>query len=104
MEAGEKFFEVVHALKKETQTKSTLELALQTTASQIGTLKAEDAEDWFTVSDISADAKGEALATFTVAEDSYKILLSNEAKCPRCWKQKSKDENTLCTRCAGVIG
>ncbi len=103
-EAREKFFEVVDALKKEKKIKSTLELALQTTASQIGTLKAEDAEDWFTVSDISADAKGEALATFTVAEDSYKILLSNEAKCPRCWKQKSKDENTLCTRCAGVIG
>ncbi len=103
-EAREKFFEVVDALKKEKKIKSTLELALQTTASQIGTLKAEDAEDWFTVSDISADAKGEALATFTVAEDSYKILLSNEAKCPRCWKQKSTDENTLCTRCAAVIG
>ncbi len=103
-EAREKFFEVVDALKKEKKIKSTLELALQTNASQIATLKAEDAEDWFTVSSIGTDMSGENLGTFSVADDSYTILLSNEAKCPRCWKQKSKDESTLCHRCAEVIG
>lgn len=102
-EAREKFFEAIDALKKEKKIKSTLELTIQTTSTKIDTLEAVDAEDWFTVSSIVKKAEGEAIASFTVADDSYKIYLGTEAKCPRCWKLNSKDEECLCARCAKVI-
>ena len=103
-EAREQFFETVDALKKDKRIKSTLEITLQTTSSKITTVEKVDAEDWFTVSSIETEAKGEELASFTVAGENYKILASNEAKCPRCWKQKSRDEESLCERCSEVIG
>jgi len=102
-EAREKFFEAIDALKKEKKIKSTLELTIQTTSTKIDTLEAVDAEDWFTVSSIVKKAEGEAIASFTVADDSYKIYLGTNAKCPRCWKLNSKNEESLCVRCAKVI-
>jgi len=72
-------------------------------AEKIASLDKVDAEDWFSVSNIQADISGEELGSFSVENDSYKILLSNQAKCPRCWKQKSTDEESLCERCAEVI-
>jgi len=102
-EAREQFFEVVDALKKEKKIKSTLELDLQTTAEKLNLLEKVDAEDWFTVSSIGADNTSEEIGSFTVADDTYKILLATSAKCPRCWKQNSEGEETLCSRCAEVI-
>jgi len=102
-EAREQFFEVVDALKKEKKIKSTLELDLQTSAQKITTLEKTDAEDWFTVSSIGADNTNEEIGSFTVAGDAYKILLATSAKCPRCWKQNSENEESLCDRCAEVI-
>lgn len=104
MEAREKFFEIVDGLKKEKKIKSTLELAIKTDSSKIKTLDPTDAEDWFTVSEISQDVEGETIATFEVDGDSFTIVLSTKAKCPRCWKQNSVSENTLCERCAKVVG
>ncbi len=101
-EAREKFFEVVDALKKEKKIKSTLEIDLQTTSTKINALQGVDAIDWFTVSDIS-DTEGDVLGSFSVGDDSYKILVGKQAKCPRCWKQTSVNEESLCARCAEVI-
>ncbi len=103
-EAREQFFEVVDVLKKDKKIKSTLELSLQTSNEKISSLDTVDAEDWFTVSQIATNAEGEKLASFEVAGDSYQIVLNSSAKCPRCWKQKSTDETSLCERCAEVIG
>ncbi len=104
MEAREKFFEIVDGLKKDKKIKATLELAIQTDAAKIGALDPMDAEDWFTVSEVSADVPGEEIAAFEVDGDRFLIKRSTMAKCPRCWKQKSADETQLCQRCAKVIG
>ncbi|HIP59890.1 MAG TPA: isoleucine--tRNA ligase, partial [Campylobacterales bacterium] len=104
MEAREKFFEAVDILKKDKKIKATLELVIQTNSETISKLERVDAEDWFTVSKvISHDEDGE-LASFKVGEDKFKILLGTRAKCPRCWKHRSKDEETLCERCNEVLG
>jgi isoleucyl-tRNA synthetase len=103
-EAREKFFEIVDGLKKEKKIKSTLELAIWTDSKKIAELDPTDAEDWFTVSDIGDSVSGEKLDTFSVEGDTFTIMLSDKQKCPRCWKQKSDSEDTLCERCSKVIG
>ena len=104
MEAREKFFEAVDILKKDKKIKATLELVIQTDSEIIKKLESVDREDWFTVSKvISCEENGE-LASFEVNEDKFKILLGNKAKCPRCWKYRSKDEESLCERCRKVLG
>lgn len=104
VEAREKFFEIVDNLKKEKRIKSTLELALKTDASRVTALDPTDAEDWFTVSGAGKEASGQKVGTFEVEGDHFEILLSDKAKCPRCWKLNSTHEGTLCPRCAKVVG
>ena len=101
-EAREQFFEVIDALKKEKKIKSTLELALSTKSDKIKALSPTDAEDWFTVSEIGV-LEGESLGSFQVAEETFTIILSPKAKCPRCWKEKSSDDESLCERCTKVL-
>ena len=102
-EAREKFFEIVDNLKKDKKIKSTLEIVIQTTSKNIAKLQRVDQEDWFTVSKVISHDDEEELATFEVADDKFKVLLASKAKCPRCWKQRSKDEESLCERCSGVV-
>ncbi|MCH9813566.1 MAG: isoleucine--tRNA ligase [Epsilonproteobacteria bacterium] len=103
MEAREKFFEIVDGLKKEKKIKATLELSIQTDSAVVAALDNTDAEDWFTVSEVSDLTEQEAIATFDVTGSVFKIALANKAKCPRCWKLNSKDEETLCQRCDEVL-
>jgi isoleucyl-tRNA synthetase len=104
IEAREKFFEAVDMLKKDKKIKATLEIVIQTTSKTIADLERVDAEDWFTVSKVISKDEDGALATFEVEGDKFKILLGSKAKCPRCWKLRSKDEETLCERCSEVLG
>ena len=104
MEAREKFFEIVDGLKKEKKIKATLELAVKTDSEKIKKLDPTDAEDWFTVSGVSPHEEGDAIATFEVEGDNFTIVRSSKVKCPRCWKQNSAAEDTLCERCAKVVG
>jgi len=99
VEAREKFFEIVDALKKEKIIKSTLELVLQTTSAKIAALEKVDAEDWFTVSKVIEHNEEGEMGVFEVAGDQFKILKATKCKCPRCWKYKSKSEEELCHRC-----
>ncbi len=103
IEAREKFFEIIDSLKKDKKIKSTLELCIKTDSKTIKELDPTDAEDWFTISSISSDEKGEEIASFKINDDEFKILLSPKAKCPRCWKQKSDDLDKLCDRCKKVV-
>ncbi len=103
IEARERFFEIVDILKKEQKIKSTLELVLQTTSSEIAKLTKTDAEDWFTVSKVIAHDEDSEIGSFIVGNDNFKILYSSKAKCPRCWKYKASDENKLCKRCQKVM-
>ncbi len=104
IEAREKFFEAVDILKKDKKIKATLELVIQTNSTTLQKLERVDAEDWFTVSKVISHEEDGELANFKVGEDNFKILLGTRAKCPRCWKYRSKDEETLCERCHGVLG
>ncbi len=103
IKAREKFFEIIDNLKKDKKIKSTLELNIKTDSYAIKKLDPTDAEDWFTVSSIGDDENGIKLASFTIDEDRFSILLSEKAKCPRCWKQKSRNENKLCDRCESAL-
>jgi isoleucyl-tRNA synthetase len=103
IEAREKFFEIVDTLKKDKKIKSTLELVVQTTSLNFSKLTKTDAEDWLTVSKvISHDEEGE-LALFEVEGDKFKILKSKKAKCPRCWKHRSANTETVCQRCKEAL-
>lgn len=99
VEAREKFFEIVDALKKEKVIKSTLELVLQTHSSKIASLEKVDAEDWFTVSKVLEHDEASEIGVFEVAGDTFKILKAAKCKCPRCWKYRAKSEEELCHRC-----
>ncbi len=103
-EARENFFEIVDNLKKDKKIKSTLELEIATNSKEFDNLSESDREDWFTISNLTNSSDGKELAVFSVGDDEFKVILSNKAKCPRCWKQKSDKEDSLCARCSEVIG
>lgn len=103
VEAREKFFEIVDALKKEKIIKSTLELVLQTASSKIIALDKVDAEDWFTVSKVIEHEEQGELGVFEVAGDRFKIFKASKCKCPRCWKYRAKSEEELCHRCSEAL-
>ncbi len=103
IKSREKFFEIVDRLKKEKVIKTTLELVIQTKSEAVHSLDSEDKEDWFMVSKVIHHDEENELDSFEVDGVSFKILKAAKAKCPRCWKQRSKDENSLCKRCQEVI-
>jgi len=102
-EAREKFFEIVDGLKKEKIIKSTLELVLVTDSKKVLELDETDMEDWFTCSGVKKSLNSKEFGNFKVENDSFKIVLANEHKCPRCWKFKAKEEDGLCHRCSEVV-
>lgn len=55
------------------------------------------------VSEIKSLDKDEGLASFSVGTHEFKILKAALHKCPRCWKFKAKDEDSLCPRCLKVM-
>jgi isoleucyl-tRNA synthetase len=101
--AREKFYEIVDTLKKEKILKSTLELTIATGSNIISKMDKTSAEDWFIVSDISNNEVVQELGKFEVDGDIFVIQKATKAKCPRCWKYHSKDEESTCDRCAKVV-
>ena len=70
---------------------------------ELDNLTSTEAEDWFVVSKIIHHKEDEVLATFSVGDDSFEVYKASKAKCPRCWKYRSKDEESLCARCNEVV-
>ena len=101
--AREKFFEIVDGLKKEKIIKNTLELVIITESDKIAKMDKTAAEDWFVVSGISHTEIVEELGKFEVDGDIFVIQKATKAKCPRCWKYQSKDEESTCERCSKVV-
>lgn len=101
--AREKFFEIIDNLKKEKLIKSTLELNLETNSNVFLGLEKQESSDWFLVSDVSKLSQSESLGEFEAQGSKFKITRSQSAKCPRCWKFQSKDEQSLCQRCQKVM-
>lgn len=101
--AREKFFEIVDGLKKEKIIKNTLELVIITESKKIAEMDKTAAEDWFVVSGISHSEVTDELGKFEVDGNIFVIQKANDAKCPRCWKYQSKDEESTCKRCSKVL-
>ncbi len=102
--AREAFAEAIDALKKEKLIKSTMELEIAGAVEYFTIRDQKDLEDWFVVSAVSSQSKGEQIATFEVEGKSFGIHKATAHKCPRCWRFVSEAEETICARCAKVIG
>ena len=104
LKARDAFFEIVDGLKKEKIIKSTLEVEISTGSAILLAMDATEAEDWFVVSSLNNnDVAGEELGHFTVNGDEFVVIKATKAKCPRCWKFQSANEECLCERCAKVV-
>ncbi|MRI82879.1 MAG: isoleucine--tRNA ligase [Nitratiruptor sp.] len=103
VEARNRFNEIVDELKKQKVVRSSLELVLETKASQVLDLPPQDREDWFIVSGVESHFDTEELGAFQVEGESFSIKRSPHHKCPRCWKYKAQGAEELCQRCAKVI-
>lgn len=103
-EARDKFSVIVDAMKKEKKLKDTLELVVYAQSESIQSLKRNDAEDWFQVSKVIFHDEENAVGSFEVEGDLFKIFKADKAKCPRCWKFRASSEECLCERCAEVMG
>jgi isoleucyl-tRNA synthetase len=103
LQTKEKFNEAIENLKKDKIIKSTLELVIYSQSKELDKLTSTEAEDWFVVSKIIHHKEDEVLATFSVGDDNFEVYKASKAKCPRCWKYKSKDEESLCARCNEVV-
>lgn len=62
-----------------------------------------EAEDWFVVSGVIEGETSEELGRFSVDGDTFIIAKATKAKCPRCWKYQSDNEDTTCQRCSKVL-
>lgn len=108
-QAREKFFEIIDPLKKDKKINSTLELELYTNSKHILSLNEVDMQDWFTISKVDSlkniENLNEAkiLGEFCIEDESFKILLSNKHKCPRCWKYQASEKELTCKRCEEVL-
>ncbi len=103
LEAKEKFNESIETLKKEKTIKSTLELVIYSQSNEIDQLTSTEREDWFVVSKVIHHSEDDVVASFMVGDDKFEVYMANKAKCPRCWKFRAKDEESLCQRCDSVV-
>ncbi len=103
LQARDSFSEIVDRLKKEKIIKSTLELEIIGDISKFPIKNRQDLEDWFVVSRVDTTTSNRELAQFTIDSSNYIISLVDKNKCPRCWRYKSEEENTLCDRCQKVV-
>ncbi|NLY03818.1 MAG: isoleucine--tRNA ligase [Campylobacter sp.] len=103
MSSREKFFESIDALKKEKIIKSTLELVLETTSTEILSHDMDEIMDWFMVSDVRSVSDSESLAEFIVDDELFRLVRTDRFKCPRCWSYQANKEGDVCPRCMKVL-
>ncbi|KIM05397.1 MAG: isoleucyl-tRNA synthase [Sulfurovum sp. AS07-7] len=103
IEAKESLNEANDRLKKAKLIKSTLELEISGDIDIFGLKDKKDLEDWFCVSGISHESKGEILDSFSFQGENFNIHKASHAKCPRCWKFQSSSEELPCPRCSEVL-
>ena len=97
------FYEIVDGLKKEKIIKNTLELIIYTVSETTLSMDKTEVEDWFVVSGVTSGEADEELGKFEVDGDVFVIAKATEAKCPRCWKYQSENEESTCQRCTRVV-
>jgi len=102
-EAKEKFNESIETLKKDKKIKSTLELVIYTDCKDILSLNSTVAEDLFIVSKVIKHTEDKVVSSFEVEGSKFEVYYASKSKCPRCWKYRAKDEESLCARCDEVV-
>jgi len=102
-EARVGLYEIVDRLKKDKIIKNTLELVIYTESETALSMDKTEVEDWFVVSGVSSGEPDEELGKFEIQGDIFVIAKATEAKCPRCWKYQSADEDSTCPRCTRVV-
>ena len=95
--------EIVDGLKKDKVIKNTLELVVSTNSPFHKAFKREDMEEYLVVSKWCACELKNILGTFEYEGAVFNVALNAQAKCPRCWKYHSENEETLCKRCESVV-
>ena len=103
LNAKSKFAEIKDKLHKEKIIKSTLELVIYTNSDEILALDSTIAEDWFVVSKVIKNAEEDSLGSFEIDGKLFEIYKASKNKCPRCWKYRALEINTLCKRCYEVV-
>jgi len=103
LNAKSKFAEIKDKLNKDKVIKSTLELVIYTDSEEVLALDSTIAEDWFVVSKVIKHKEDNVLGSFEVDGKSFEVYNANKHKCPRCWKYRSSQEDTLCKRCDEVV-
>jgi len=103
IEGREKFAEAIDRLKKEKLIKSTLEVEIAGDITVFPIRNSKDLEDWFIVSALKTNCSGEEVASFKLEDKLFTIHKASKAKCPRCWRYASVDENSACPRCEEVV-
>jgi len=103
LNAKSKFAEIKDKLNKEKIIKSTLELVVYTNSEDILNLNSTIAEDWFVVSKLVTTKEEASLGSFEIDGKEFEVYKASEHKCPRCWKFRSTEIDTLCQRCDEVV-
>lgn len=103
LEARVRFSEGVDKLKKEKLMKSTLEVEIVGDVSKFAITDAKDLEDWFVVSGVKSSSTTEQVSSFELDGTTFTVHKASQAKCPRCWRFTSENEETACSRCAEVL-
>ena len=103
LKAREGFGTIIDGLKKEKIIKNTLELVIYTESATAQGMDKTEVEDWFVVSGVTSGEANEELGKFEVDGDIFVIAKATQAKCPRCWKYQSTDEESTCQRCERVV-
>jgi len=103
LEAKSKFAEIKDKLNKDKTIKSTLELVIYTNSEDILSMDSTLAEDWFVVSRVLTQKLDNPIDSFEVDGKEFIVYKADEEKCPRCWKFKAKNEESLCSRCEEVV-
>jgi len=104
IEARQNFSEAIDSLKKEKIIKATLELEIVGDTTLFSITDRKDLEDWFVVSAIKTASEGEEVASFELEGQTFTVHKATAAKCPRCWRFTSTSEESVCERCAEVVG
>ncbi|XP_058131216.1 isoleucine--tRNA ligase, mitochondrial [Dasypus novemcinctus] len=98
-------FEIIEMLQAE-ETSSTSQLNELIMASQTTLLTQEPLEMTADVTKLEGTFQINLQGGDICEESSYKVIVmpATKEKCPRCWKYTAESSDTLCPRCAEVVG
>ena len=76
---------------------------METSSNEILSHDLDEICDWYMVSHMRSIESRDFLAEFKVEDETFRLVLSDHHKCPRCWKFDAKNEDELCPRCQKVL-